>query len=379
MNCEILYLIGQLHAGGSERQLYYLLREMDRFRYQPALVVWNFSKDDIYVRPFQELGVPIYDLPNGSSSIAKLRAFCRIVTELQPQIVHSYSAFLNFAVHWSALGTNAIAFGSTRSDFVLDWEGSSWLLGCLNARWPRKQIYNSFKAAKSASRSKSPFVPNQLFVVHNGVDLERTRVLPLSTVGRPRVVGIGSLLPVKRWDRLVLAASELKGRDLDFSVHIAGDGPLRKSLQQQIDEHGLHGRFELLGHVKNVFDLLAGAAFLVHVSDAEGCPNAVMEAMACGRAVIATDVGDIPFLVEDGKTGFVVPGGDNAMLAERIVQLLRDRHLCCHMGAAARAKAERDFGLDRFVCETLDAYRAAGWRDTSLDRNDPHYILERIA
>jgi glycosyltransferase involved in cell wall biosynthesis len=108
---------------------------------------------------------------------------------------------------------------------------------------------------------------------------------------------------------------------------------------------------------------LKGAKFLVHTSESEGCPNVVMEAMACGLPVIAMEAGDIPYLVEEGKTGFVVRQNDEKTFAERVLQLLADEDLCFRMGMAARAKAERDFRLERLVSETLAVYRAAGWTD----------------
>jgi glycosyltransferase involved in cell wall biosynthesis len=88
-----------------------------------------------------------------------------------------------------------------------------------------------------------------------------------------------------------------------------------------------------------------------------------MEAMACGRAVVAMDAGDIPHLVEDGKTGFVVRRGDDATLVARLITLITDWQLCQSMGEASRARAEREFSLDRLVSETLAAYKAAGWKD----------------
>jgi glycosyltransferase involved in cell wall biosynthesis len=87
-----------------------------------------------------------------------------------------------------------------------------------------------------------------------------------------------------------------------------------------------------------------------------------MEAMACGRPVVATDVGDVPLLVQDGKTGFVVRRGDETMLVERLANLILKRDLCRQMGEAGRAKAESEFGLERLLGETLAAYLAAGWK-----------------
>jgi glycosyltransferase involved in cell wall biosynthesis len=379
MNCRILYLIGQLHSGGSERQLHGLLRSMDRSSYRPAVAVWNYCEKDIYVPQIRELGVPIYSFQSVFSSRAKLSALRRLIKQLKPEVMHSFSFYLNVAAHWSTRGTQAISIGSMRSALHLDKSVNGWLLGKLSARWPRIQIYNSWKAAKDKSRSKSLFLPERVFVVQNGVDLQRFCVTPLLTTKPVRILAVGSLVLVKRWDRLLWATAELRRRKLDFSVELVGDGPLCKSLEQQAHELDISNRVTFKGYADDIPVLLSHATFLVHTSDAEGSPNAVMEAMACGRAVVATDVGDVPSLVEDGKTGFVVSCGDDAMLIERMATLISDRELCRRMGKAGRVKAEREFGLDRLVSGTLAAYRAAGWNDAWPEENSLSCAAERTA
>src|SRR5262249_2799001 len=116
-----------------------------------------------------------------------------------------------------------------------------------------------------------------------------------------------------------------------------------------------------MGLRDDIAELLADSTFLIHTADDEGCPNVVMEAMACGRAVIATDAGDVPSLVEDGTTGFVIPRGDDATLVERMATLIMDRDLCRRIREAGHVKAEQEFGLDRLVSDTLAAYQAIGW------------------
>lgn len=362
MNCRILYLVGQLTAGGLERQLCYLLQAMDRGRYRPAVAVWNFSEADVYVPRIRALNVPLYTFPNIPSA-AKLRVFRRLVRQLAPEVVHSYTFFTNFAAYWGVRGTQSMAFGSIRCDFTFEMKSSSPWLGRLSARWPRDQICNSSLAAETVRRWQSPFVPRRLFVVRNGLDLEQFRSAPPTVGGKIRIVGVGTLEPRKRWDRLLIAARELQRRGFDFLVQIVGDGPLHGSLQQQAQDLGIADRVEFMGYSENIPSLLANAIFLVHTSDSEGYPNVVMEAMACGRAVVATDAGDVPSLVEDGKTGFVVHRGDDATLLARMVTLITDHDLCRRMGEAGRAKAEQQFGLDRLVSETLAAYRAMGWKD----------------
>jgi glycosyltransferase involved in cell wall biosynthesis len=355
--------VGQLGVGGLERQLCYLLETMDRERYRPAVVVWNFREEDFYVPFIRQLEVPLHSLGSSVSGTGKLMAFRRMVMQIRPEVVHSYSFYTNFAAWWATLGTNAVAVGTVRSDFAYAKRESGALLGRLSARWPRTQIFNSSVAKKAACCDRSLFVPKQLSLVRNSVDLECFRSVRLTNGRRPRIVGVGSLLPVKRWDRLIQAASVLKERGFDFCVQIAGSGPLREKLQRQAAELGIADRISLLGHVKDIPGFLGEATFLTHTSDSEGCPNVIMEAMASELPVVATDAGDTPLLIEEGKTGFVVGRGDNATLVERMATLLRDGALRVRMGKAGRAKAEGEFGLDRLVTETLSAYRTAGWKD----------------
>ena len=364
LGSRILYVVGQLSLGGSECQLYCLLERMDKSRFQTAVFVWDFRQDDPYVARFKALGVPLDGFPSEVSRANKMKIFRQIVQQWRPEVIHSYSFHTNFAAYWATLGGKAIAMGSVRSDFARAKKDCGPLLGSLSARWPRSQIFNSFTAAENARSTRSFFTPSQLFVIRNGLNLQYYQTTPLPGGRRVCVVGVGSLFPVKRWDRLLLAGLELKRRGYDSLIRIAGTGPLRNSLEQRAQDLGLGDRVKFVGQVEDIPKFFSDATFVVHTSDSEGCPNTVMEAMACGRAVIATDAGDVPHLVEDGKTGFVVPRGDDATLVERMMKLITDRNLCRSMGEAGRAKAEREFGLNRLVTDTLAAYRAAGWEET---------------
>jgi len=359
--CRLLYLVGELHTGGLERQLYYLLRSMDRQQYRPAVTVWNYRPDDVHVQPIRALGVPLYWFPSHWSSAAKLGAFRRLVKQLAPEVIHAGTFYTNFAAYAAAFGRGTVAVGSVRGDFVWCRRESGPVVGRLSARWPRDQIFNSSAAIENARRSTGMFVPRQFHLVRNGLDLARFATRPVGDDGPPSLLGVGYLLPAKRWDRLIDVAAGLKRRGVGCVVRIAGDGPLLASLQHQARELGVQDRIEFLGHVDDISKLLNDATFLVHTADLEGCPNAVMEAMACGRAVVATDAGDVPSLVENGRTGFVVRRGDDEALIAHVIRLIGDRALCRRLGQAGRAKAEREFQLDRLVSETFAAYRAAGW------------------
>jgi glycosyltransferase involved in cell wall biosynthesis len=365
MRCRLLYLVGQLRAGGLERQLYYLLRSIDRKQYTPALAVWSFRGDEFYLDQLRDLDIAVHFLSPGTSRPSKLRWFRSLAKQLNPEVIHSYSLHTNIAAWYAAAGTGAVAIGSVRSDFTRAVTEVGFILGRLCARWPRVQIFNNLTAAHAARSSYSPFTPQRVFVIRNSTDLERFTNTPLPDANPATLVAIGSLTRVKRWDRLISAAGELKKRHIPFRLRMVGDGPLRAPLEQHAHELGIDDRVEFVGQQNDVPALLADALLLVHTSQSEGCPNVIMEAMACGRPVVATDAGDIPSLVDDGKTGFVVAQDDADALAGRIGALINDRVLCERMSVAARLKAEKEFSLKRLLGETFAAYRSAGWRDES--------------
>src|SRR6185503_15279007 len=233
MSCHLLFLVGQLRSGGLERQLYYLLKSLNRRYYQPEVVVWHFVEPDIYVRQIRALGVPLHSFPDSFSGFRKLTAFRRLVMRIRPEVVHSYTFYTNFAAFWATRGTKVIAIGAVRSDFARSKKDSGLILGRLSARWPHRQIFNNSAAAESARRCKGLFVPKDCLVVRNGVDLRRFYSLPQPTNGKIQIVGIGSLFAVKRWDRLLATALALKQAGFNCHFRIAGEGPLRASLEQR--------------------------------------------------------------------------------------------------------------------------------------------------
>ncbi|MEX2493391.1 MAG: glycosyltransferase [Nitrospirales bacterium] len=360
MKCRLLYLVGQLGLGGLERQLYYLLYAMDRNRFHPTVVVWNYKCEDSYARLFGELGVPLYGLPDRLFRLGKIRAFRQLVKSLSPEIVHSYSFYTNFAAWYATLGLSAIPIGSIRQNFISERKKAGKLLGCLSARWPAFNICNSVAAKNTVESMRSYWKPQFVFSVRNGLDLDQFQVFPMA-MGQAKLLAIGRLFPEKRWDRLLHCLELVSKKGLKFELNLVGDGPLRKRLEMQASHLGIDDKVNFLGTRCDIPTLLQDATFLVHTADDEGCPNVVMEAMACGRAVVATDAGDVPCLVEHEKTGYLVRRGDDSTLVESISELITNFELSRRMGEAGRAKAEKEFGLNRLVSETLAVYRAAHW------------------
>lgn len=362
--CRLLYVVGQLRLGGSERQLYSLLTSLDHARYYPAVVVWNVNHNDKYYKDIQVLKIPLYGFPPEWSSLSKLKALRALTRQLKPEVIHSYDFYTNFSAAYAAWATKTVAVGSRRSEYNPHRRRGGGVKRLLNAKWPAFHILNSTPSADAANRVFSLFTSRHVFTVRNALDLNLFTWVSMDSKRRDYVAAIGSLIPVKRWDRLLRVVRDLKNvLGGDIRVQIAGDGPLRSALEELANDLGISNIVEFRGAVHDIPAFLSGAKFLVHTSESEGCPNVVMEAMACGRPVVAMETGEIPYLVDDGKTGFVVRQEDETTFVERVSLLLGDDELCMNMGAAAREKAKREFTLERLVSETLAAYREAGWGD----------------
>lgn len=196
--------------------------------------------------------------------------------------------------------------------------------------------------------------PERTSVIHNAVDVAATAVATPDTAA-PRLVSVGRLKYPKDFRTLVEAIALLGGREL--LLEIVGEGPDRDELQALIDRLGLGSRVVLGGQRDDVPALLARSSAFVLSSVSEGLPISVIEAMAAGLPVVASDVGGVGELVADGETGFLIPPGDAQALADALAELLDEPLLRRDLGAAGRRRAEALFDLHAFREAHLRLFR----------------------
>jgi colanic acid/amylovoran biosynthesis glycosyltransferase len=188
-------------------------------------------------------------------------------------------------------------------------------------------------------RWSHPVQWGKIAVVHCGVDSAFLRNPEQLPPHAPRLVCIGRLCEQKAQVVLVAAARKLHEAGIDLEVVLAGDGPMRSDVEKAIQCAGMQGKISILGwaNSEQVKMELAGARALVLASFAENMPVVIMEALAMGRPVISTYVAGIPELVQPGKTGWLVPAGDEIALAEAMREALTASvERLAEMGAAGR-------------------------------------------
>lgn len=189
-------------------------------------------------------------------------------------------------------------------------------------------------------------------VLHNGVDF--TRFKPRAELVRReglRIITAAYFQPDKGVHHLIRAFARVQ--DPTARLTICGDGPEAARLERLIAELNLGDRVELIGLRSDLEELLPKADLFIHTARREAFGLAIAEAMACGLAVIASRVGGVPELVEDGISGLLVPPGDEPALTCSIERVLGDPALRLRLGASARSRIVEQFGLRRSALEHL--------------------------
>ena len=231
------------------------------------------------------------------------------------------------------------------------------------------------KAVERALRAQKIFAARKIRLVSNGIDVERFESVgrefdreayrrSLPTRARLLVGITGELREHKGQEDLVRAAALIKREFVDVDFLIVGDDAspdkrYRAHLERLIKELGLEGRVHLLGWLADVAPFLHAIDLFVSSSRIEPFGLAIVEAMACGAAVVATATGGAQEIIENGVTGKLVPVNNSEALAEALRTLLKDRHERARLSERARMAARERFSLERMVDATEKVYMEA--------------------
>lgn len=234
----------------------------------------------------------------------------------------------------------------------------AWYRVVLGARNMRVIFQNPDDRAALAA--VAPLRPEQVVMIPgSGVDLRAYPALPLPT-GQPMVMMAARLLMTKGVAEFVQAAQLLKAQGMDARFCLVGDADPANPASvdmAQLEAWRQQGAVELLGHRADMAGLMAQAAIVVLPSYREGLPKVLIEAAACGRAVVTTDVPGCRDAIEPNVTGLLVPVRNAQALAAAIAQLLRNPLQCSAMGLAGRQRAERLFDVQAVVQTHLALYQ----------------------
>jgi glycosyltransferase involved in cell wall biosynthesis len=381
---KILRVIARLNMGGPALHVAYLTAGLRDRGYDTTLVAGSLARgEDSMAFVASGLDVEIVRIDQLGREISPLRdlvatlRLARLIRHERPDILHTHTAKAGTVGRVAAL----LAGRHTPPIVVHTFHGHvlRGYFGPVRSRLFR--LLERWLAARTTALiAVSPQVrddlvalgvapPERFVVIRLGIELDQRvaggqngRVESRRYLGIPAdrfAVGwIGRMTAVKRTDDVLVAFKRLRDEGIDAVLCMVGDGPDREQLERRAHELGVVRDTVFLGYQEDVAPFYAAFDALVLPSSNEGTPVSAIEALAAGRPVVATRVGGVPDVVQEGEDGFLVEPGATDELADRLAQLARDPALRERMGRTGRERVLPRYAVERLVDDVDRLYRS---------------------
>jgi len=356
---RVVFWAGSFELAGTQRFLLSLLQRIDRSAFEP--IVFSTRPEGELLPQIESMGVPVHEYGTGRGPLspATVSGLWRAGRFLRKERADVLCCMLGITTLFGpfvgrAAGVPVVLNSQRNMGYWLRGRTRRSVYGFVNRRLVDGILVNSM-AARDELKRRFGVASEKVHEIPAGVDVSlfegerRDDALRRELgLGEMMVVGaVGKLSRVKNHALLLRAAARLATRRRDVAFLVVGDGTLRKELEDLAGWLGIAGRTLFVGERRDVARLLKLMDVFVMPSVSEGLPNAVMEAMAAGLPVVATDVGGVSELVEHGVTGLLVPAEGEIELADAIARLLEDGEAREKMSRAGheRVLAEYDVSV----------------------------------
>jgi len=364
---RIFFLLDSFMIGGTETQAVELARRLDPGRYQVTIGCLRREGpllDRLKNTPVEIMEVNLgggVDSPSGLLRIAKLARYLR---RNKIQILHAHDLWSNIVGMAAAmLARTPVTITSQRDLSHGAWYGTYRRRVLRFFQRRSSVLLTNAKAIRDGLIEQDHLPPDKVCVVYNGVDLDcfcipanRSQMFPASE-GNKMIVLVGNMITdVKGQGVLIAAAQEVVNAHPKTQFVLVGEGAKRPDFEKQAKDLGLESNFLFLGRRSDVPAILACCDIAVLPSLAEGLPNAVLEYLAAGLPVVATSLGGNLEIIQDGKTGLLVPSQDPQALSAALNQLLSDELLTARIAQAGHDYVKQNFSFERLVAEMDQLY-----------------------
>lgn len=358
---KLCYIIGQLNKAGAEKQLYYLANSISKEKFTPVVV--SLSQYGFWSEEIKKLNIQLIEIPRKKhKEFSRLLRLIKVLKTIKPQIIHTFLFPANTYGRIAGIITRIpIIISSERNLPEIGKDKKLWQI-CVDrilSFFTHGIICNSYKAANVLTK-KYFLNRNKVFTIYNGIDgtiFFRNNAISGSKIA-PSVIGtVGRLYRQKNYklflDMAKLILNMSGNRNIKFLI--VGDGPLMNELKQYSHDLGIEKSVFFAGERTDITELLKGMDVFVMTSLYEGLSNAIMEAMAAGLPVVATDVGGNSELVINGETGFLCKL-DARELAEKVNYLINNKEEARKMGEKGKKRIISEFSIEKMVRETENVY-----------------------
>ena len=344
----VVCVMTSFDPGGTERQMIELVRRLDPARWTVHIAC--FHTRGAWFGRVKEVAASVAKFPvtsfQSADALRHVWAFARWCRAQKIAVAHTTELYSNiFGLAGAALARVPVRVANRR-EINPDKSAAQIALQRTAYSVADKVVANSRAAAERLRVERVP--SRKIAVIPNGIDFNVAEPRRHRTRLR-KVVVVANLRPEKGHDVLMDAAVEVLRRFPDAHIECVGGGPQLEPLVARAEARGLLHAVTFLGQRDDVPARLAEADIFVLPSRSEAFPNAVLEAMAAGLPIVVSGVGGILELIDDERTGLLVPAGDPHALADRICRLMTDPALAARLGDAACEKARARFSFDRMV------------------------------
>lgn len=365
---KVFFLVDSLNVGGTETQAVELATRLSPERYKVTLgclrargpLLEKLAGSAVSVREFYPNGG--FDSLDGMYQMLRLAVFLR---RSGFQIVHTHDLYSNLLGIPAAVIARVPVIISSRRDLAhFDWYQTGRRVWLRRLQSLSTAVLTNASAIREALLDEDHFAPQKVRVIHNGVDVDRfgrgsrDRDWLMPGGGHEKwVVLVGNMhSDVKGHPWLIAAAAAITREFPEARFVLVGDGAGKKDFERQVAELGLGKHFSFLGRRGDVPRILGCCDIAVLPSRAEGLSNAVLEYLAAGLPTVASRVGGNAEIVEDGKTGLLVPPQDSSALAEALLRLIRDPDFAARLGKNGREYVASHFSFQRMIENTDQLY-----------------------
>jgi len=363
---KVLYFVGTLGAGGIERFVTRVcIHASSQALFEPMVCCLS-KREGLFLQELQAANIPVYEAPpNWARSVKQALLFRKLIRKIHPDVVHSMVNF-SLAQQSFAIVCSKIRFFVTerscykRSGFrrLRKMLQVLWVMA-IGGKYSGNSIEVSRYIAKIAGVS-----PKKIKVVPNGVQLGLSNVDRVQEIRKKIryndsdvIIGcVGSLTKNKRQSKLIDAAKILLELGEKIKIVLVGDGPEKIEIQTKVNEYLMDDSVYMTGIIDNVEDYLEAMDIFVLLSEREGMPNAILEAMAAGKPVLATSVGGIPELILDGETGILLRQTESVYMAAKLRELINNPEMRNRLGKNAKEHVLKNYGIDRIVKLLMEQY-----------------------
>jgi glycosyltransferase involved in cell wall biosynthesis len=368
---KVLKFLTHFAVGGTERQFVYTATGLDRSRFD--ISVGCTARIGPFMKDIRALNVPIWEYPIKSLySYKTMRRQLRFVRDLrreQIQIVHAYGFYPNlFAIWPAALGTRSMTIASVRDIGVFTDRHKLKSLGqAMACRLADCVIANSY-AVRDWLR-KQGLGLSDIQVIPNGIKMPSPRRSDEPSPIReelkidpkcPLIAVVARLVRTKGLEYFLQAAATIAARYPSVRFLIVGEANIeptyRRELEQRAKNLNLTGRLFFIGQRNDVPQIMREIDISVQPSLSESFSNTLLESMANGLPIVATNVGGNPEVVTDGENGILVPPADAEALSRGMAQLLESSDLAKRLGREAREKVGKEYSLECLLRRTENLY-----------------------